>query len=75
MQYNVCPAKVKALNQYEARPNHFSISLHIRLFGPRREKTCFQGLQTTNDADQPVRPASSQSDQRICYSLIGKHHI
>ena len=31
--------------------------------GPRREKTCLQGVANNKGADQPAHP---QSDQRLC---------
>ena len=37
------------------------------IIGPQREKTGFQGFANTKGADQPT-----QSDQRLCYLLIGK---
>ena len=38
-------------------------------YGPRREKTCLLGCVNNKDADQPA----GMSDQRLCYSLIGKY--
>ena len=41
-------------------------------YGPRCEKTCFRRF-----VKKRCRPAcaSAQSDQRLCYSFLGKHHI
>ena len=39
-------------------------------YGPQLEKTCFRGFATNKDADKPA-----QSDQRLCYLLIGKYQI
>ena len=43
------------------------------VYGPHREKTCLWGVCE----QQRRRPAcaSVQSDQCLCYSLIGKYHI
>ena len=43
------------------------------LCGPQREKTFLQGLVNNKGADQTC--ASTQSDQRLCYSLLRKYHI
>ena len=34
----------------------------LRRDGPRREKTCLQGVVNNTDADQPVHPRSLISD-------------
>ena len=48
-------------------------------YGPRREKTCLQGVTNNTNADQPVHSrsqtaacASTQSDQDLCYSFFGR---
>ena len=40
------------------------------IYGPRSEKPFLQGFANNKGADQPV-----QSDQHLCYSLIGKYPI
>ena len=47
-----------------------TVRLDIGTYGPRREKTCLRRFANNKGADQPA-----QSDQRLCYSLFGKHHI
>ena len=44
-----------------------------RIYGPQREKTCLRGVCEQHRR----RPAcaSTQSDQRLFYSLLGKHHM
>ena len=62
---------------------------HAIMTGTRHEKTCLRGLQTTKAQlrldtktvfgvckQQRRRPdcADAQSDQCLCYSLVGKNH-
>ena len=42
-------------------------------FGPAlKHETCLRWFANNKGADQPALP---QSDQLLCYSLIGKYHI
>ena len=44
-------------------------------YGPQRKKICLRGLQRRKQQrDRPACP-SAQTDQRLCYSLIGNYHI
>ena len=48
-----------------------NIKITMLTFGPRREKTLF----SVDCEQQRCRPActSAQTDQRLCYTLIGKY--
>ena len=45
---------------------HNAISAYMQ---PQREKTCLSG------DGGGLRKTKAQTDQHLCYSLIGKHHI
>ena len=60
------------LRQMSDHLSCFSIYLNRIIYGLRRKKTGRRGLGNNKGTGQPVHP---QSDQRLCYSLIGKYHI
>ena len=54
-------------------PHGWKSHVAALLYGPRRKKTCLQGVCE----QQRCRPAcaSAQSDQHLCYSLSGEQKV
>ena len=71
--FNVARALQRDILQTEEWAFSGSLQELKNTYGPRREKTCLRGVCEQHGR----RPAcaSAQSDQRPCYSLIGKYHI
>ena len=59
-----------ALSFYQTKLGYDGEPIYV----PCREKTCLQGYANNQGEDQPAQN-TCQSDQLLCYSLYGKHHI
>ena len=49
---------------------HDNFTETVNIMGPRSETTFLQEFANKEGADQPL-----QSDQHLCYSIVGKYHI